>query len=77
MVGDEESAREMCKDTEDISSCGMMAETLYTIEKDSQMGKEGCEPDWVGIRGLRERKFPVQPRRRYQGGIYGGAQFML
>lgn len=41
MVGDEESAREMCKDTEDSSSCGMIAETLNIIDKDSQMGKGG------------------------------------
>jgi hypothetical protein len=34
-VGDEESAKEMCKDIEDRSSCGIMAETLNTIEKQS------------------------------------------
>jgi hypothetical protein len=33
MVGDEESAREMCKDIEDKSSSGIIAETLNRIEK--------------------------------------------
>lgn len=33
MVGDEESAREMCKDIEDKSSSGIIADTLNRIEK--------------------------------------------
>lgn len=33
MVGDDESAREMCKDIEDKSSSGIMAETLNQFEK--------------------------------------------
>ena len=33
IVGDEESAREMCKDTEDNSSSGIIAETLNKTEK--------------------------------------------
>jgi hypothetical protein len=32
MVGDEESAKEMCKETEDKSSSGIIAETLNRIE---------------------------------------------
>jgi hypothetical protein len=35
MVGDEESAREMCKDTEDKSSSGIIADTLNRIERGS------------------------------------------
>lgn len=41
IVGDEESAREMCKDIEDKSSSGIIAETLDRIEKDDQKGREG------------------------------------
>jgi hypothetical protein len=33
MVGDEESASEMCRDIEDRSSCGITAETLNEVEK--------------------------------------------
>jgi hypothetical protein len=39
MVGDEESAREMCKDIEDKSSSGIIAETLNLIEKGDQKGR--------------------------------------
>jgi hypothetical protein len=77
MVGDEESAREMCKDIEDKSSSGIIAETLNWIEKGWSEGEKANTPDWMGIRRLGERKFPTQPRRRDQGGIYGEAQFML
>jgi hypothetical protein len=41
IVGDEESAREMCKDIEDKSSSGIIAETLDQLRKDDQKGKEG------------------------------------
>jgi len=39
MVGDEESAREMCKDIEDKSSSGIIAETLNLIEENDLKGK--------------------------------------
>jgi hypothetical protein len=77
MVGDDESAREICKDIEDKSSSGIIAETLNQIEKDDQKGREANAPDWVGIRRLGERKLPTQPRRRYQGGINGEEKFMV
>jgi len=41
MVGDEESAKEMCKETEDKSSSGIIAETLNGIERGKQTRKEG------------------------------------
>ena len=39
MVGDEESARDMCRDIEDRSSCGITAETLNEVEKEYQTTK--------------------------------------
>jgi hypothetical protein len=76
-VGDEESAREICKDIEDKSSSGIIAETLNRIETRRPEEKKANTPDWMGIRGLGKRKFPTQPRRRYQGGINSEAEFML
>lgn len=76
-VGDEESAREICKDIEDKSSSGTIAETLDRIETRRPEGENANTPDWVGIRGLGKRKLPTQPRRRDQGGIYSEAEFML
>lgn len=38
-VGDEESAREICKDIEDKSSSGIIAETLNRIETGDQKGR--------------------------------------
>ena len=76
-VGDEESAREMCRDIEDKSSSGIIAETLNRIETRRPKGEEPNTPDWMGSRGLGKRKFPIQPRRRDQGGIYSEAEFML
>jgi hypothetical protein len=39
IVGDEESAREMCRDIEDKSSSGIIAETLDRSEKRRPEGK--------------------------------------
>jgi hypothetical protein len=39
MVGDEESASEICRDIEDRSSCGITAETLNEVEKGNQTKK--------------------------------------
>ena len=62
-VGDEESAKEICKDIEDKSSSGIIAETLNRIETRRQEGEKANTPDWMGIRGFGERKFSAQPRR--------------
>jgi len=48
MVGDEVPAREMCKDTEDKSSSGTIAETLKRIEKGKQMGKGRRQTHMIG-----------------------------
>lgn len=77
IVGDEESAREMCKDIEDKSSSGIIAETLNRIEKRRPERENANTPNWMGMRRSGERKFPTQPRRRNQGGIYGEAEFVL
>lgn len=76
-VGDEESAREICKDIEDKSSSGIIAETLNRIETRRPEGEKANTPDRMGIRGLGKGRFPTQPRRRYQGSIYSEVEFML
>lgn len=77
MVGDEESAREMCRDIEDRRSCGITAETLNEVEKENQATKGQYTPNRVGIRRLGERELPPQPGRWNQGSIYGGLQVIL
>jgi len=67
-VGDEESAREMCKDIEDKSSSGIMEETLNIVEKGNQKGKEegkhtrldGYQTSWEGavLHSTRSRGYP-------------------
>jgi len=44
MVGDEESAKEMWKETEDKGSSGTIAETLNKIEWGKQTRKEVGKP---------------------------------
>lgn len=39
MVGDEESARDICRDIEGRRSCGITAETLNEVEKEKQTTK--------------------------------------
>lgn len=78
MVGEEESASEICKDIEDRSSWGITAETLNEVlRKESRRRKEQCSPNWMGIRRFGERKLSIKPRRMNQGSVYGGLQLML